>query len=94
MGWGRYFLLGDIGQQLDIQDRQRELDGMRNQLESQWSRDQNQDAQIETLRRENQELKLYVAGIVRLLQSKNVVSAEDIRDLVGAVDPEPRSGRR
>ncbi|HVT88127.1 MAG TPA: hypothetical protein VHD56_04685, partial [Tepidisphaeraceae bacterium] len=61
MGWGRYLLLGNLGQQLDIQDRQRETDTLRQQLDSQWSRDQSQDQQIDLLKQELRDLKLYVA---------------------------------
>jgi hypothetical protein len=86
MGWGRYFLMGDIGQQLDLQDRQREVDQLRGQMNAQWSRDRSQDEQIQTLRHENQELKLYVASLVKLLRAKGIVTEQEIADIVTLVD--------
>ncbi len=86
MGWGRYFLMGDIGQQLDLQDRQREVDQLRGQMNAQWSRDRSQDEQIQTLRYENQELKLYVASLVKLLRAKGIVTEQEIADIVTLVD--------
>ncbi|MDA1260622.1 MAG: hypothetical protein O3A20_08355 [Planctomycetota bacterium] len=32
MGWGRYFLLGNFGQQLDIEEHRNELTSLRRQL--------------------------------------------------------------
>jgi ATP-dependent protease ClpP protease subunit len=32
MGWGRWFLLGDWGQQMDIQEQKQEIEELRQQL--------------------------------------------------------------
>jgi cell fate (sporulation/competence/biofilm development) regulator YlbF (YheA/YmcA/DUF963 family) len=92
MGWGRYFLLGDLGQQLDLQDRQREMDNLRGQLDSQFSRDANQDEQIRVLRRHNQDLQMYMTALVRLLISKGLVSEAEIAQTVQMVEKTDRSG--
>jgi hypothetical protein len=86
MGWGRFFLLGDVGQQLDLQDRQRDVDDMRRQFSSQWSRDRSQDAQIKALRTETEELKLYVASLVKLLTRKGIVTQGEVEQIVDAVE--------
>ena len=86
MGWGRYFLLGDLGQQLDLQDRQREMDQMRQYLHSQYDTDRAQDQQIATLRKENEELKLYVTALVRLLTRKNLISGAEVKAMVDGVE--------
>ncbi|HEY7091346.1 MAG TPA: hypothetical protein VH518_24835 [Tepidisphaeraceae bacterium] len=86
MGWGRYLLLGDLGQQLDLQDRQREMQQLRGHLDSQWSRDQDQDVQIQALRTEVQNLKLYMASLVKLLAAKGVVNQAEVQDMVRSVD--------
>ena len=86
MGWGRYFLLGDIGQQLDLQDRQREMDDIRQYLHSQHDTDRAQDQQIETLRRENEELQLYVTALVRLLTRKGAITDAEVRAMVEGVE--------
>jgi hypothetical protein len=86
MGWGRYFLLGNLGQQLDLQDREREMRDLRDNLDSHQSRDQQQDEWIRFLETENKELKLYVTGLVRLLVRKNLVTQEEIQEMVRAVE--------
>ena len=58
MGWGRYFLLGDLGQQLDLSD-------MRRAFDEQDRRDRTQEETIQTLWRENQQLKLAVTAYQR-----------------------------
>lgn len=86
MGWGRFLLLGDIGQQLDIGDREREMAEFRERIRDQRGRDEGQDTMIQLLRAENEELKLYVGAIVRLLRSKQVVSDEEVKQIVDEVE--------
>ena len=83
MGWGRMFLLGNIGQQMDIEE-------VRGQLDNQFSRDASQDEQIRTLRRYNQELQLYMTAVVRLLVSKGVLSEAEIAETVRLVEKTDR----
>ena len=86
MGWGRFLLLGDLGQQLDLADRERDMVDLRERIYDQHSRDTNQDAQITALRQENDELKLYVGALVKLLASKGVITDTDVREMVGLVE--------
>ena len=86
MGWGRLLLLGDLGQQLDIQDQKREIDDARVRLEGQRFVDRSQNEQIAQLAAENQSLRLYVFGLVRLLEAKKIFSADDISKLVDGVE--------
>ena len=79
MGWGRMLLLGDLGQQLDIHD-------MKRQVETQQSRDMSQDEQIAQLWKENQELKLAVTALMRLLVSKGVVSQNEVAEIGHAIE--------
>ena len=79
MGWGRMFLLGDFGQQMDIHD-------MKRQVESQQSRDLDQDQQIAALGQENQELKLAVTALTNLLVSKGVISQDDAATIGRAIE--------
>lgn len=79
MGWGRMLLLGDLGQQLDIHDMRRNLDDQR-------SVDMSQDEQIRELRQGNQQLKLAVTALSRLLVSKGVLSSEDVAQIGRAID--------
>ncbi len=93
MGWGRYLLLGNLGQQLDLQDREREIDQLRDHLDSQWSRDADQDARIDRLMVEVRDLKLYLAGLVKLLVRKQVVRQEDIEEMVKMIDDRAGKGK-
>ena len=79
MGWGRMFLLGDFGQQMDIHD-------IKAQVAGQQSRDMSQDAQIGQLWRENQELKLAVTVLTRLLVSKGVVTQDEAAEIGHAIE--------
>ena len=79
MGWGRMFLLGNFGQQMDIHD-------MKRQVESQQSRDLDQDQQIAALWKENQELKLAVTALTNLLVSKGVVTQDDAATIGRAIE--------
>jgi hypothetical protein len=73
------FLLGDFGQQMDIQD-------MKRQVEGQESRDLSQDQQIAALWRENEELKLAVATLTRLLVAKHVLTQADVAQIGHAIE--------
>ena len=86
MGWGRFLLLGDLGQQRDIGDREREMTELRERIREQRGRDEGQDTMIQLLRAENEELKLYVGAIVRLLRSKQVISDEEVKRIVDEVE--------
>lgn len=86
MGWGRFLLLGNLGQQLDIQDREREMDSLRARVDEQWSEDMNQNAQIQTLHADVRELKLYCASLLKLLAAKNVATEDELKDLVQLVE--------
>ena len=88
MGWGRMLLLGNVGQQLDIGDLNSEIAGMRNAVASNEDVDREQGQSIEQLQRENRELKLYLATLVRLLVSKGVLRTEEVEVIVRAIEPE------
>ena len=91
MGWGRTLFLGDIGNRLDIEDCEGEIARLRRNLDSQSGIDRSQDEQIQALRADNDELKLYLAALIRLLTSKNVISTGEITGLVEAIDAEDGS---
>ncbi len=88
MGWGRMFLLGNVGQQLDIGDLERVVRDMQDEVASTQRSDVDQDKSIEMLRRENRELKLCLATVVRLLVSKGVLKPEEVETIVNAIEPQ------
>jgi len=67
MGWGRMMLMGNVGQQLDIQDVENAVSRMQAALNDTQDLDRKQEQTIEELRKENHELKLYLATLVKLV---------------------------
>jgi len=86
MGWGRTFLLGDIGNRLDIADTERDVASLRRRLASKSRIDRGQDERLEELENENDQLKLYLASLIRLLVSKGTLSKDEITTFVEIID--------
>ncbi len=88
MGWGRMLLLGNVGQQLDIGDLDNEIAGMQSAFLENQQVDLKQAQSLALLRQENQELKLYLATLMRLLVSKGVLKQEEVETTVRAIETE------
>ena len=88
MGWARLFLLGNVGQQFDIQDLADSLQELDSQVATQRRRSKDTHAQIKQLEIEVAELRLYLAATMRLLRDKQVLSMAEIQDMIDAVDLE------
>ena len=88
MGWGRMLLLGNVGQQLDIGDLNGEIAAMQNSFLENQQVDLQQSQSLSQLRRENQELKLYLATLMRLLVSKGVLKSEEVETTMRAIETE------
>lgn len=86
MGWGRMMLLGNVGQQLDIQDVGRAVGELQRFMDQTGNLDRQQERSIDDLRRENHELKLYLATLVKLLVAKGVIRQEEVDAAVQAVE--------
>lgn len=87
MGWGRFLLLGDLGQQLDLSDQRREMRDLRAELRR-TQRSQADATTLAELRAENDELRLYLTALMRLLAAKGVVTREELEQIVAAIDAE------
>jgi regulator of replication initiation timing len=90
MGWGRMLLLGNWGQQMDIEDQRREIESLRSQMGSSTG---TQDvttlkSRVAQLEKENDELRLYLASLVRYLGHKGVLRQDEFRTLVETIDVE------
>jgi hypothetical protein len=94
MGWGRMFLLGNIGQQLDIEDVKEYLNRAITEINKNQELDLEQGGEIERLKKENQELKLYTLGLVRLLSSKGIISELELSGMVAAIDDSSSKNRK
>ncbi len=79
-------LLGNVGQQLDIGDLSNQIAGMDRAVMNNESVDREQGEQIERLERENRELKLYLATMIRLLVAKGVLKPEEVEATVKAIE--------
>ena len=88
MGWGRFFLLGDLGQQMDLSDQRRELDKLRLQIRSRRRAALGIEQQVSELQSDADELRLFLAATVRLLVSKGVVTKDEIQQFVDVIDAE------
>lgn len=86
MGWGRMLLFGNLGQQMDIDDLNAYLKRAVTEIEKNNQLDLQQAAEIARLKRENQELKLYTLGLIRLLAAKGVVTDIEVNQLVANID--------
>lgn len=92
MGWGRMLLLGNLGQQLDIEEQRREIQNLRSKVRSE-SRAAAGDieARLDILERQSDEMKLYLAAIVRYLAAKGQIDLTEFAKLVDEVDAEDGS---
>ena len=79
-------LLGNVGQQLDIQDVEGAVNQLQSALQETENLDRRQEQSIDLLRNENRELKLYLATLVKLLVSKGVIQQAEVDAAVQAID--------
>jgi hypothetical protein len=86
MGWGRMFLLGDVGQQMDIEQIKTYLNRAIDEINKGDETDAQQDREIDRLKRQNRELQLYVLALGRLLARKGVVTEAELSAMVSAVE--------
>jgi len=88
MGWARTLFLGDVGNRLDIQDCEEDIKVLKTSLMEMQSDSQSQDQELLKLWREGDQLKLYLAAMIRLLTAKNVLTVEQLRKMVDIIDSE------
>jgi hypothetical protein len=94
MGWARALMLGDVGNQLDIQDARAELDRLRRTNAAGDWKDREQDESLRKLYDENEQLKLCLGALVRLLVAKGSVSAGDVAEILNVLEPPHTSAVR
>jgi hypothetical protein len=91
MGWGRTLLFGAIGNRLDMDDTERDIASLKQEIAGTFRNDMSQDEKITTLITENAQLKLGFASLVRLLVRKGSISHDELAAVVAAVDAEDGS---
>lgn len=93
MSWGRMLLLGNVGQQIDIEEIEEDVARLRARLRSQQLTDGSQDEALLALRREVTDLQLVVAELARLLVAGGTLPAEAVERVVRGVDRAADAGR-
>ena len=78
--------MGNVGQQLDIGDLEGSIKEMQSAVLENQNVDLSQARSIADLQRENRELKLYLATLIRLLVSKGVLKTEEVEATVNAIE--------
>jgi hypothetical protein len=93
MGWGRMLLLGNWGQQMDIEDQRQEIEDLRQQIYSGSGTPDTTSlkSRMAQLENENSELRLYLASLIRYLGHKGIVRQDEFLHLVEAIDMEDGS---
>ncbi len=88
MGWIRTILLGDIGNRLDIEDSEQEIERLKNAARWADKKRVASEERLEHVVAENAELKLYLVATLRLLMDKGIFSREDIETMSSMIDSE------
>lgn len=88
MGWGRTFLLGDIGNRLDIEDVEEEVRRLKLKIEANTDNGVDLEVAIERLIYENAELKIYLSALLRILTEKSILTVEELDGMVARIDKE------
>ena len=88
MSWTRFLLLGNIGQQLDIDDHAARLSRMATR---QHGRDDEQDQRLRQLETEVMQLNAALAAVVSIVRTKGIATDPEI---AAALDSAVREGER
>ncbi len=94
MGWGRMLFLGNIGQQLDLDDFGVEIQRIRETFAQVSAVDQAQGNELHRLRQDNNELRLYLATLMRLLVQKGVLTAQETASMAAAIDADSQAQKQ
>ena len=78
--------LGNIGQQLDLDDVGIEIQRIKETFAQVSEVDHAQGNELQRLRRDNDELRLYVFTLMRLLVQKGVLTTQETASMAAAID--------
>ena len=87
MSWMRFLFLGDIGQQMDLDVQREQLRQLREQAAVRRRAFEQVDHQLDVLREEHDQLKLAVAGLVRHLVARDVISRDEVAQIIHLTEP-------
>ena len=83
--------LGNIGQQLDLDDVGIEIQRIKETFAQVSEVDHAQGNELQRLRRDNDELRLYVVTLMRLLVQKGVLTTQETASMAAAIDTDNQS---
>lgn len=86
MSWARMLLLGNFGQQLDIDDIEADVARLRGRLTRQQEADRSHEDALLTLRREVNDLQLVIAELSRLLVASGAVPQDAVERIVRGLE--------
>lgn len=85
-------LLGDLGQQLDIEEQKRQINDLKNKVRSESKRtSQSVELRLDILERNCDEIKLYMATLIHYLVAKGSIDVSEFQSLVDEIDAEDGS---
>ncbi len=87
MGWMRFLFLGDVGQQMDLDTQAEQLRQLREQAAVRRRGLETRDHQLDELQAEHDQLKFAVAGLVRCLVARNVLTRDEVAQIIQASGP-------
>ncbi len=79
-------LLGDWGLRMDLDETEREASRMRGRLRRKQRRDQAQDERLDSLESENEQLRICIASLSKLLVDRGALAQSDIEHLAIQLD--------
>lgn len=88
------FLLGDIGQQMDIEQVKTYLNRAIEEINRGDQVDADQNREIARLKEKNRELQLYLLALVQLLGRKQLITEAELTSLVSAVEQTTAEAKR
>lgn len=75
---------------MDLEEQRREIQRLKRRMVARHAPSQfdNTESDLDRLQEENDELKLYVATLFRLLVSKGITTQDEVRSLIETIDAE------
>ena len=88
MGLARALFAGDIGNWMDTDDNRRRIRTMRAHLRTRHAVDRAQNERLDLLEQENEQLKLCLGSLARVLVERGVISAEELSEYGALIEDE------
>ncbi|MEM6256886.1 MAG: hypothetical protein AAGI37_01070 [Planctomycetota bacterium] len=85
MDWTNYFFLSELSNRLDIDKANQRMKRMRRRMLDKTSRDHQQDARIEAIEQENDQLKLILIDLIRTLTRSGAITEHDTQSIIERV---------